>query len=314
MIISCHSISLNSIKSTGKWNLHPWDLHVIPKDLQESFLRIGVIHPPIVIKESEVNFEIVSGFKRFQFIQTSSPQDQIDCMVVEQGASSKYLLDIILTDQSSRSALSLAEKARFVEIACRFYTHEEIVENFLARLELKKRRSLIPKLLEMLQQDESIVRAIHSGSLQEKMVFELIRLPEVDDRLALAALYKNLGMGDGKQKRFFSLLRDLAFREGSSIDAYLKNEEIQAILNHREMNVPQKVHQLGDLLQRHLTPSSSNAELDFIKQVKGLHLPASHSLSHSPSFEKDEITLSIKFKDFSTCKQYLGQKKENPSQ
>ncbi len=314
MIISCQSISLASIKPTTKWNLHPWDLHVIPPDLQESLLRIGVIHPPIVIKESEASFEIVSGFKRFAFIQASPPQDRIDCMVIEEGASGKYLLDIILTDQSNKSTLSLAEKARFVEIACRFFTHEEIVENYLARLELKKRRSLIPMLLEILPQDESIVRAIHCGRLQEKMIFELIKLPEAADRQALVALYENLGMGDGKQKRFFSLIRDIAFREGSSIDAYLKKKEIQAILNHREMNVPQKVNQLGDLLQGHLTPSSSKAELDFIKRVKTLQLPASHSLSHSPSFEKDEITLSIRFKDFTTCKQYLDQNREESRQ
>jgi hypothetical protein len=140
------------------------------------------------------------------------------------------------------------------------------------------------------------------------MVSEILSLPEESDKLALVQLFKDCGMGDGKQKRFFSLIRDIALREGSTISSYLQQEKIRAILDHEEMNVPQKIHHLGDLLQQELTPSYSLAERDFVKQVKELHLPINYSISHAPSFERDEITLSITFKNIAACKNYLLQK------
>jgi hypothetical protein len=139
------------------------------------------------------------------------------------------------------------------------------------------------------------------------MVSEILLLPDENDKLALVQLFKNYAMGDGKQKRFFSLIRDIALREGLTISSYLQQEKIRTILDHEEMNVPQKIHHLGDLLQQELTPSYSLAEKDFVKQVKELHLPINHSISHAPSFERDEITLSITFKNIAACKNYLLQ-------
>ena len=117
-------------------------------------------------------------------------------------------------------------------------------------------------------------------------------------------------MGDGKQKKFFSLIRDIAFRKGSSITAFLQKKDIRAILDHTEMNIPQQIHHLGSLLQQEINPSSSLAEEVFAQQVKTLRLPEKYQVSHSPSFEKDEITVSITFKDFAECQQYLQQKME----
>lgn len=279
-------------------------------DLENSLSRTGIIHPPIVIQETVEDFTIVSGFRRLTFAHTSTKLDRIDCMVLEKGASFSHILDIILTDQNSDAKLSLAEKARFVQIASRFSTDNDIVGNYLSRLELKKRPSVTLMLLDLLKQEESIIREVHSGRLQEKMVAEILKLPEVADRLALVQLFKTLGMGDGKQRRFFNLIRDIAYRKGSSIVSYLGNKNIRGILNNSEMNVPQKIFHLGDLLQQQLTPSASKAEEDFRKKVKNLQLPANYSISHSPSFEKDAITLSIIFEDFSTCKQYLDQKQK----
>jgi sulfite reductase alpha subunit-like flavoprotein len=140
------------------------------------------------------------------------------------------------------------------------------------------------------------------------MVSEILLLPDENDKLALVQLFKNCGMGDGKQKRFFTLIRDIALREGLTISSYLQQEKIRAILDHEEMNVPQKIHHLGDLLQQELSPSYSLAERDFVKQLKELHLPTNYSISHSPSFERDEITLTIAFENIAACKNYLLQK------
>ena len=310
MCLSHQSIPLNSINFSADWNLHPWEYRVIPPTLHESFSLNGVIHPPIVIADSERTFAIVSGARRVEFIRQTTAPSHIDCMVVEKDAPHSFLLNLILVDQSCAFELSVAEKARFVEIASRLLNQEELVSTFREKLQLKRGRSTIPNLLKILQQDDTIIREIHAGRLQDRMISEILSLQNKADRLTLVQLFMNLGMGAGKQKRFFNLIRDIAFREGSTITAYLQKEEILEILDHKELNIPQKIHHLGDLLQNIMTPASSLAEASFLKQVSSLQLPANHAITHSPAFEKNDITLSITFKDFATCAQYLSQQQD----
>jgi hypothetical protein len=289
------------------WNLHPWEFEIIPAELEESLTLNGIIHPPLVIADSAKAFTIISGAKRLEFAKRLSGSSPLYCMVLEKDAPPYLILNLILADQSTTSKISLAEKARFVEIACRLLNIEDVVNIYQKKLQLRTGRSTISDLLRILQQDEIIIKEIHAGRLQDRMVSEILLLPDENDKLALVQLFKNYAMGDGKQKRFFSLIRDIALREGLTISSYLQQEKIRTILDHEEMNVPQKIHHLGDLLQQELTPSYSLAEKDFVKQVKELHLPINHSISHAPSFERDEITLSITFKNIAACKNYLLQ-------
>lgn len=307
MYLTHRSIPFNSINFTDEWNLHPWEFRDIPRALQETLIQNGVIHPPLVIADSAKTYAIVSGVRRVEFIRRFIAPAQIDCMVIDKDAPPSFILNLILTDQSHTARLSLVEKTRFVEIASRFLKMEDIITSFQARLQLPKGRSGITNLLQILKQDERFVREIHIGYIQDRMVLELLSLPRETDRLALIQLFKNLGMGDGKQKRFFSLIRDIAWREGTSISAYLQRKEITAILEHQELNIPQKIQHLGCLLQNEFSPASSLAEELFAKKVKNLGLPANYSISHSPSFEKDETTLSITFRNFPECEQYLKQ-------
>lgn len=305
MFLSCRSIPLDSISFSTDWNLHPWDFRSISEELQENFTENGIIHPPIVIAKSDKTYTLVAGARRVEFLKNSIGLSSIDCMLIADDAPDSFILKLILADQNCAAKLSLAEKARFVEISSKFLDKEEIVTTFQTKLRLKNGPAAIPDLLKILQQDTSIIKAIHAGQIQDKMVSDILSLPEEGDRWALVQLFIALGMGDGKQKRFFTLLRDLAYREGSPIASYIKKKEIEEILNHRVMNIPQKIQHLGNLLQHELTPRSMEAESSFEKQVKELQLPAHSAISHAPYFEKDEVTLSITFKDLAVCKQYL---------
>lgn len=307
MYLTCQSIPLSSIKLCTDWNLHPWEFGIIPPELEESLTLNGIIHPPLVLADSAKTFTVISGAKRLEFAGRLSESSHLYCMVLAKDTPHHLILNLILADQNTTSKISLAEKARFVEIACRLLNIEDVESLYQKKLQLRTGRSTISDLLRILQQDQIIIKEIHGGRLQDRMVSEILSLTEESDKLALVELFKSFGMGDGKQKRFFTLIRDIALREGLTISSYLQQEKIRAILDHKEMNVPQKIHHLGDLLQQEISPSYSLAERDFVKLVKELHLPINYSISHSPSFERDEITLSITFKNIAACKKYLLQ-------
>ncbi len=305
MSFSCQSIPLGSINFSPAWNLHPWEVRTISNELQESFALNGIIHPPLVIADSAGIFATVAGAKRIEFARHFSDASEITCMVIDKEASDSFILNLVLADQSCTSELSLAEKAQFLKLAGRLLESQDVMTNFLEKLHLKNGRSTIPNLLKILHQDEQIIREIHAGRLQDRMVMEILSLAEDSDRLALVQLFKTLCMGDSKQKKFFTLIRDISLREGFSISSYLQRKEIAAIIEHQEMNIPQKIYHLGCLLQQEVSPSSLQAEENFVKQVKNLHLPQNYTVTHSPSFEKDEVTLSITFENFTACQQFL---------
>jgi hypothetical protein len=295
------SILLSKIAFTSEWNLHPWDSQTISDTLLQSFHRTGIIHPPILLAKDDGFFDILCGRKRLQFALENSQVDSVVCLVFANNTEVAVLLDTLLTDQSFYHPLSLAEKAKFIEICTRFLKPQDIVSLYLERLQLRKKTSTINELINILQQHPTIIAEIHAGRLQEKMVMELLRLPESSDRIALVQLFRDLVMGDGKQKRFFSLIRDLAFRQNISISQYLKLEEISGILEHPVLNGTQKVHHLSNYLQHQLSPVSREAEEGFTRQVRALHLSPQCTISHSPSFEKDDIIFSITFGNFADC-------------
>lgn len=299
--LRCLSIPLGEISFTREWSLHPWDSLTISDYLLQSFSQIGIIHKPILLFKEAGCFDILCGFKRLQFAFSAGQAKSVECLVFAKDTEFKTILDTLLTDQSLAKPLSLAEKARFVEICTRFFSHQDIVSVYLERLQLKKKISTITELNNILKLDQIIINEIHTGRLQEKIVAELLRLPRSSDRIALVQLFSDLGMGDGKQKRFFTLIRDLAFRQNSAISAYLKTPAISEILKHPVMNVPQKIHHLNNYLQHQLCPMTSKAEEDFTRQVRDLRLPSRCTISHSPAFEKDDITLSITFGNFADC-------------
>jgi ParB family chromosome partitioning protein len=298
---SCRTIASASIDFTTEWSLHPWASAAISDELSDSFGRTGILHKPIVLAKAGGRFDIISGFRRLCFLVSSTKAERIDCLVLARTSKPAAILDILLTDQGLFQPLSLAEKAQFIQICSLFFDQKEIVAIYLERLHLPKRSSIINDLTVILGQDPLMITEIHAGRLQEKMVSELLRLPEQADQIAMIRLFKELAMGDGKQKKFFTLIRDISFRQGSSVAAYLKTPAIQEIVNNQGLNTPQKIFHLGNLLQQQIHPSFSQAEGDFVKRVGSLHLPACCTLSHSPSFETDEVTLSISFKNFSDC-------------
>ncbi|TKB28102.1 hypothetical protein FCL47_01015 [Desulfopila sp. IMCC35006] len=308
MFLSQQSIPLEAISPTiAEWNLHPWECRILPEELHASLASCGILHPPLVIADSTRTFAVVSGVRRIEFIRQFSPLSQVNCLVIDKNAPHNFILDLLLVEQNSAGPLSLAEKARFIEIACRLSVPEEVMRDFQKKLQLKGGRSTIPNLLKILDQDESIIQDIHAGRIQDRMVTELLSLPKNGDRLAMALLFRNLRMGDGQQRKFFNLIRDIACREGVSISAFLQKSDVVEILEHTMMNIPQKIQHLGNMLQHAVAPTSALAEEAFALQIKGLQLPSSYTVSHSPFFEKDDVTLSITFKNLADCIRYLNQ-------
>jgi ParB family chromosome partitioning protein len=305
MRFSFQDIHLRKLNFTDNWCLHPWEKEYYPGELRKSIIRTGIIHPPFLRLLTDKSFEVISGRKRLLIARRELRLEKTGCFILPDRPAEISILDLLLTDQIHAVPLTLAEKAQFIKIAVKHITEDEIIAHFAERLELREHPSAIREMLALLNLPGDIIAEIHNGRLQDRMVMELQRLKHPEDCLTMVSLFKKLALGTGKQRKIFSLLRDLAYRNHTSISDYLGGEEIQRILQHKEMNAPQKTQHLGILLQKQLNPSSQDAEDNFAIFSKSLNLPGSLSVSHSPAFETNEITLSIRCRDLHECEKIL---------
>ncbi len=300
-VFSYHHVPFSSISTSKKWNLHPWKKQLYSDELKNSVLQTGVLHPPILQQTDNNTFDPVTGNARIAVTREFLGKETIACFILPDNLPIQSILKIILTEQTCSGQLSIAEKARFLEIAAENISDREIYSHFFPMLALPRYFNSISKILDILSLGKEILTDIDEGSLQEKIVMELLNIKEKTDRQSLVSLFRILGVGAGKQKKILIALRDLSRRHRLSISDYLKNNKITAILEHEEMNPPQKAHHLGLLLEKQLTPASVKAEDEFKAFTTSLDLPENFQLNHSPAFEKDSLTLTLLFQDKAEC-------------
>ena len=94
-----------------------------------------------------------------------------------------------------------------------------------------------------------------------------------EDRTRIVDLIELLQLGGGKQKRLITLCRDIALRENISIGSLLDQPDMKAVIEHNEMNIPQKTNRLLSLLQKRCYPQSTAAREFFQSQLHALALP-----------------------------------------
>ena len=294
--LSLKNIQLSSIKTTPHWSIHPFLDDTPSPALHQSFLETGILHPPIVQPTQDGDFDLICGRKRLYALKHYFKQTSCPCLVLQSGLAPYAFFLYILTDQQLNGQLSPIEIALFLKYCLDKIDEKEVTNFFLPRLGYKKQPFLIQQFVSLLALEETIQRQIHHGLIIDKIAFELLALPP-KDRLCLSTLFELLQPGTGKQKRILTLSRDVANRSQKTISSLFEEQNFKNIVEHQEMNPPQKAHALLELLQKEFYPRSSDAEHIFKDRVRRLNLPDNYELTHSLNFEKDEVYLTLTFPD-----------------
>lgn len=306
---SFKDIPLSSINITPRWNLHPFLDDTPSPALQQSFAESGILHPPLVLLAQNGTFDLICGRKRVHALRHYFKQSSIPCLILQPAPAPSALFLSILTDQQLNGFLSPIEAAFFLSYCLDKMKEKEVTALFLPRLGYKQQTSILRQLVALLTLDEKLQQQIHHGLISDKIGFELLELPP-EDRLSLSALFELLQPGTGKQKRLILLSRDIANRSRQTITSLFEEQDLRQILEHEEMNAPQKTHVLLELLQRKFYPRSSEAEHVFQDRVRRLKLPENYAITHSLNFEKDAVYLTVTFPDLESC-EYGWQEKSS---
>ena len=95
------------------------------------------------------------------------------------------------------------------------------------------------------------------------------------------------------QRKLLITSREVAIRNQTTIAAFLGQIILTTIFTDQSLNIPQKTAAFMLQLQELRFPLLSEAEHDFQMFVKTLPLLEGMSVTHTPSFENDDVSLTI---------------------
>lgn len=267
---------------------------VCDKALSNSIARYGILLPPIVREIDADLFCIVAGRRRLLALQSLHTERTCACRIIYHKVPEIDVFDILLEAIRICRELTIIEKAIFLQKITAITDERLIIREFLPRLGLAPSGFSIKQTLKLLDLEEPIVRSVHHGQINETVAHGFLVLPP-QDRMVLFEIIATLKLSFSYQKKLLHICSELASRNNIHIAALLDNDEVHAILQHKEANPPQKTKNLMLWLSCRHMPRSAQAEEEFSRFLAALQLPPNVSVQHTPFFEDDSITLSITF-------------------
>jgi ParB-like chromosome segregation protein Spo0J len=277
------------------FNLAPVSREEIPDQLRDSVKRCGTIHPPLLTPKDHGKFTIVAGRQRLITARQVLANEFCDCLILPIKTPPAVLLTIALQDIIFSRPASPLEKAICWQKAVDFLDRDIAEKEFGPQLGLT--RQLNPARLEKIMAlNDEMQESLHQGSLELKTVFKLIDLDPADCE-ALFRIIKQLRLSSSNQRKLVDHCLELHRRQNRQITALLTEPECLVIINHAEANPPQKTAMLMGWLTGLCFPRLTEAEREFRSFVGKLKLPKGVTLEHPPSFEKDNLKMTIDFRD-----------------
>lgn len=289
-------ISIEKIHDSGLYDIHPYLRNEpIPAKTYGMLKKIGILTPPVIIRSGDnETYDLVTGRNRLYFLSEIEKDKTCLCRILPLNTAPDIILAIILEDQYSSNGFTLVEQAYFLKLCRKIFPEKEQFHAFIDEMPMNSLTKGSRFLSQLLELDHFTQKKIHQNVISEKAVNVLFKYNENDQKL-LIALIEQLQLSSNKQKKLLTEIYDATRRAGISVQLLLDREEIRNILSHEEMNEPQKSAKLFDCLHKINYPLLRNAVSSFRSEVKKLRLPHSCSLISPDAFEKDEVTLSIRF-------------------
>ncbi len=274
--------------------------------LVQSIDNFGILHPPLLLEKQGGLCIILSGKKRIEaYLKTCNTvpdcQQEKDGNYItaliftedkEQGPNKSLLLTTLLQHQLLGGPLTLIEQAIFFQKAAQVLEKQDLL-SFLPLLGLKPKPHIPGELIALLNLELSVQQGIHEGRIPQRSGKKLSRFLPADQQ-KLADIIYEYQLGGSKQQKIVERFFQLTKREQISVKELLGSwgEKV----GEKNLNGPQKAASLLRWLDQQYQPRMTQAEEEFKKFSSQLQIPAGVRVDHSPSFEEEQVTLSMNFK------------------
>ncbi len=279
--------------------------------LRTSIQQVGIVNPPLVHRQGQGSWEVVTGFRRLRSLQTLGHTTCLCRDLSGAGLSPLELLFICLYDNLATRRLNDMEKAMALSHLESQVTREQLQRVCLPLLGLSPRPGLVEAYLALNRAEGPVRRAVAFGYLSMK-AFHMLQRWSSADRTEATRVIQQLKYNTNKQVQFIDILDDIMDADGLDAASILADEPIAVILEQASDNPPQAAARLLDRLRERRFPSLAAAEQIFRRTVAAADLPRGVVVTHPRFFEGTDFRLEIRYRDGRELRDMVDALRRNP--
>lgn len=252
----------------------------ISPELVNSIKDIGIINPPIVIKNDK-EYLILTGFKRIS-ISEELGLNTVFCRVVSKNEISfDQCIKIIYEDNKDRyTDIEIGELCR------KHIDNGNDVKQFLKLIDYPTTEKNIQRFTYLSNIDSRIRNYYLDEKLNPEQCFFLSQIDTEDALLLLNKVIIPLRFNTNETREFLSELKDIYIRDDKPISQIVENV----------INTQEEITKNGIRLQikKLRSPRLVEVEKEYNEIVKSLKLPKGVLISYSPYFENNYIEVKAR--------------------
>ncbi len=261
-------------------------------DLAASIDRIGLLHPPLVVRGKD-RLRLISGFRRFAACRALNWRE-LPVRVPEKEPSLRECALLAVAENAWSRPLNLIEQARAASLLASFSPDGRIDLEEARAAGLRGSGEFLKRIAALCGTPQAVQEAIVDESVCFWTACELADMPAPEAEM-LAEVFRRLKTGLNVQREILTRLREIALREGSSIAQVLESPAIRKIWDDRDGDPNQKTRALRSLLRQRRYPFLSAAEDRFRALLRELPAAAGLRLQPPRDFEGTRFSLQLEF-------------------
>lgn len=263
--------------------------------LCESIRKVGLINPPLVARNQQGTFEIVSGYRRILALKALGEGESFCLDLTSTLASPMERFLTGLYENLSTRKFNEIEKAMILHRLQDYVSKEEIVGSFMPLLCLPSHEGTLKFYLNLLGLEENIQKAVAREEISMSTVKALIEMGN-GDRQCVFRWVSTLGFNFNQGTKLIELIKDISMREKKGVHEMLSEAPFVEIAENPRLNMPQKAKAVLETLRTRRFPRLKKAQQAVLKKVSAIPLPPDTSVHYDPNLEDPYYHLDIRFK------------------
>jgi len=263
--------------------------------LCESIRKVGLINPPLLARNQEGSFDVVSGYRRILALKALGKR-KVFCLdvTVVLPSTLKRFLAAFYENLATRKFNDM-EKALILNKLQSHVRKKEILASFMPLLSLPSHEGTLEFFLKLLDLDGEVQKALASEEISIKVAKFFVAMEKTSCR-AVFKWISTLKFNFNQQVKFIDYLEDIRVREDVTIGALLCEEYFIAILENPHLNNPQKVKAVLEALRARRFPRLVQRQKAIESVVSAIAMPPEACVHYDPYLEDPDYQLEIKFR------------------
>ncbi len=264
--------------------------------LRCSIKNIGLVEPVHLRHTQDGSYQIVSGYKRILACQDLNRQTVPALIYEHNDLSPTQAFLHNLHDNVFSRELNTIEKAMTLSKLFNLYSinEDDLTNNYLALMGEPKSYKLLHQYLSVDQLIDKMKEYIVTNNISAANASRIAELSPTTQQ-ALHNVLKHIRPNTNKLNELLTMIREIAARDGISVEDVLHRYELLTIVANPEVAAPEKISALRQTLKGIKLPQLTQKQAEFGKLIDQLQLPSNAHLKADPYFEKNNMKLEYQF-------------------